>query len=140
MRKTILNITLVTALGFSSVGATPAMANDNERLGQILLGVAALAILGKAIEDRKDRKQATTHNPPRQVTAPRRKVLPRDCVRRHATRQGHVRMAAQRCLKNSNVRVNRLPDGCFERVRTLQGKVRRGFGVRCLKNRGFVFR
>lgn len=143
MRKTILNITLAGAVAIAGFGASPAVARDNELLGQVLFGAIALGILGAAINDKNQkRNQATvqTHQNPTHTSHNNRKVLPAQCVRRHRTDQGRVRLANQRCLKRNDVRVNRLPDRCHMRIETRRNEIRRGFHVGCLKRRGFTFR
>lgn len=140
MRKTIINITVVMAIGLTSLTAAPAMARDNQNgqvLGQVLFGALVLGLIAKNVERNRNDNHETTAPV---VQTPRHKILPAQCVRRHRTAEGRVRMAALRCLRRNDVRVNRLPDRCFARVETRAGDTRRGFLTRCLKRRGYQFR
>ena len=146
----------VTALSLAT--ATPATAQglDREDVGKLLIGLAAVAVIGAAIEGNKDRNESTqvhdrhnwnginrnndwsslTNNNHNAGNNRNRRVLPRDCVRRVETRFGTQRMFGQRCLERNYRHVNSLPGRCAVRVYTDNGP-RRGFDPQCLREQGY---
>ena len=57
MRKQLIVTTLAASLALTGIASTPANANGND-LAKILAGVATVAIIGKVINDRNNRKAA----------------------------------------------------------------------------------
>lgn len=146
----------VTALSLTLATAVPAQANgvDREDVGKLLLGLAAVAVIGAAIEnnnrdnDRTTRVHDRPHRAPH-VNPPRsnhwsdlshrnngRWVLPRDCLRRVETRFGDIRLFGQRCLERNYRHVDSLPRRCAVRVYSNNGP-RRGFDPLCLREQGY---
>ncbi len=126
--STVLTVSMsVTAL--VPLTATPAMADTvrREDAAKLLMGAAALAIVGTAIAHKQDRKDA----PPRKA-APDRHAgtgsLPRSCLV-DLRRDGKAYDAA--CLARKGVHVRALPKTCEMNLRTRHG-ISRGYGADCL--------
>lgn len=146
--KKLIALALAGTVALTST-ATPAVAADrDDQIGAILFGLAALAVLGTAIENRNDRDRPRTEahnprpaaNPPRQGDGlgipPRARVLPARCFRRVETREGQAQFYAKRCLRNNYRFADRLPARCETAVRTDRG-FRIGYRPRCLHRLGF---
>lgn len=152
-KKTLISTILSASIAVTSM-AVPAQAGDREdEIAAILFGLATLAIIGNAIEDRNDnrpRAQVTVRPPtqPRHTTTqPRRpsdginiprnrRVLPAHCLVQVNGNQGQVRMFGRRCLQNVYRYANRLPQRCAIFVETPR-HTRYGYRPRCLRNLGF---
>ncbi|WP_341368029.1 hypothetical protein [Yoonia sp. BS5-3] len=144
-------ITAVTALSLAT--ATPAAANglDREDVGKLLIGLAAVAVIGSALENSDDSAATPVQHGNswnginrdndwsrlNSNTQRSRRVLPADCLRRVETRFGVQRMYGQRCLERNYRHVNSLPERCEVRVYSSNGP-RTGFDPVCLRERGFV--
>ena len=149
-------ITGMTALSLTLASATPVAANgfDREDVGKLLFGLAAIAVLNQAIENRSDRDERTetrdqqretvNHNNrswsdlnrPRGNLNSRHARLPRACLRDVETRFGTQRMFARGCLERTYARFDRLPERCAVRVYTRNGP-RSGFDPLCLREHGY---
>lgn len=117
---------LSAALVLGPAGARPAQALDEKELLGLLAGVAALAIIKKELDDRKDEKRAAAA-----------RVLPGDCVFRLEDRAGRIRdVLGPRCLQRSGVNLARLPDQCLREVRTTRGW-RNAYARPCLERAGW---
>ncbi|MGB1234698.1 MAG: hypothetical protein ACPG5U_03070 [Planktomarina sp.] len=139
-----ISLILITAL---TMGLTqPAQAQQRSHgltAEQLVVGLLGLAIVGNVIHNKREnrREAEATERRYTQTTRPaRNKVVPARCLRRHQTRHGQVKMFALRCLERSDVNVNRLPDRCFAKVRTVENQRRRGFRARCMRRAGYVVR
>lgn len=158
-RKFIATVT-AASIALTALGAVPAAADQRQTMNA-LAAILGIAVVGKIIHDRNDRKkQANNHQPepvyrtpeykkpvhqPPRYTQPRprplpdrvnRKLLPQECLRSFKTRHGKVRMFANRCLKRNYKFANRLPQHCQYVFDTPRGD-RRGYEARCLRDRGF---
>jgi len=153
-RYFIAGITAVTLL-VTAFNAAPARAQDQD-LARLLAGIAALAIVGKAIHDRNERREVRkdyfhrdtivhrdhvqrqnviTLRPLPQAVA--RKVLPRQCLRQVQTRNGDIRRAfGARCLERNYQHSNLLPRNCARQFETQRG-TRWMYRAGCLRNNGF---
>jgi hypothetical protein len=141
-----LIIAAATAIAGFAASAAPARA-DAEDVAKALAGIAALVIIGKAIEDRNDRRDRghvtqNYHRPLPQVT-PRplppqvqRKFLPASCLRSVQTRRGEQSFFGARCLQQNYRHANRLPQACSVQVPTQRGW-RYGYDPRCLRQSGY---
>lgn len=125
-------------------GAAPARA-DADDVAKALAGIAAIAIIGKAISDNNKRKQDhVTRNSHHHNPAPRpvpqrfsRYDLPGHClVDLNLGRQGAVRMFSKRCLQQNYRFSHDLPNVCEQRFWTDRG-TRRGYSPRCLRESGY---
>ncbi|MFD1509257.1 hypothetical protein [Lacimonas salitolerans] len=154
-RKFIATI-LAGALAVTAFAAAPARA-DSKDVAKALAGIAALAIIAKAIDDRRDdkRKQTHVHTPTRNYgnqhrypavrghVQPRplpgrvsRKLLPGACMVDISGRNRKVRAFGSRCLANNRVNVNALPNNCRIQVRgNRQSHVL--YEANCLRNHGY---
>ncbi len=141
--------------------AAPARAENND-LAKVLAGIAALAIVGKVIHDRKDKDHVThnynTHKPhnlnvhrhhnhnfhkphgikpkplPHRVS---RRTLPAHCIRHFETRHGKSRRVfGARCLDRNYRFAHQLPRNCARQIETHRGW-RWVYGARCLRNNGY---
>lgn len=152
-RKFIATI-VAAAVTVTAIGSAPARADED--VLRALAAIAGIAIVGKVIHDRNERKRAqhsvtrNTHKAPvYQHTGrvydlkPRplpkranRRLLPGDCLRSAETRQGRVRYFGKRCLERNYRYVNRLPQYCAVRFRG-EDRSRRGYDARCLRREGY---
>ena len=146
----------ITALSLTLATATPTQASglDQENVGKLLIGLAAVAAIGIAIENNRDDddRRTTTVTPtqrvhdrnynwadlnrPRSRGHDRRADLPRDCLRNVETRFGTQRLLGRRCLQRNYAQFNRLPNRCAVRVFSDNGP-RNGFDPRCLREQGY---
>lgn len=152
-RKFIATI-IAAAVAVTAIGSAPARADED--VLRALAAIAGIAIVGKVIHDRNERKQQT-HSVTRNIykaplypnqgrvydLKPRplpkrvnRRLLPGDCLRSVQTRQGRVRYFGQRCLQRSYKFANRLPQSCAVRFRGVDHN-RRGYDARCLSRAGY---
>lgn len=158
-RKFIATI-LAGALAVTGFTAAPARA-DAEDIAKALAGIAALAIIAKAIDDDKDRKAKKKHHVTRQDhvridpvhpraqrhhgydIAPKplpqrvaRKQLPAQCLVRVDSRDGVRRAFGERCLQRNYRHANRLPHNCAINVRG-RNHDRTLYEARCLRSYGY---
>ena len=150
---------------FVGLSLTPAQA-DGDDLARAILGIAAVGIIAKAIDDRNDRrrKNASTVGASRLGSVEqnsrfggriidgrirpyepesahtkrgfKKQPLPQRCLRVVETARGDRLAYGARCL-NQNFRfASRLPDQCETAVRTNRG-FRTVFGARCLRRDGW---
>lgn len=146
----------ITALSLTLATATPSAAQglDREDVGKLLVGLAALAVIGAAIDENRDRDSGTSVSTTRQWSGinhsadwsgladhhdrvvSNRRVLPNACLVSVETRYGTQRMFGSRCLENNYRHASRLPERCEVRVFTNRGP-RTGFDPQCLREQGF---
>ena len=145
----------ITALSLTLATASPLHAQglDREDAGKLLFGLAAIAVLGAALDnrDRRERRSEREAETVQRGIDPNRSwsdlnrenrydnarfTLPGRCLRDVETRFGTQRMFAQRCLERNYHQVNSLPARCAVRVYTDNGP-RRGFDPFCLREQGY---
>jgi hypothetical protein len=146
----------ITALSLTLATTAPlhAQSIDRENVGKLLIGLAAVAVIGAAIEENRDRSRSTPVHDNRQTGGinrnnswsdlnrnhrhnnDARRVLPGGCLRTVETRFGNQRMFGQRCLERNYRHASRLPERCAVRLYTNDGP-RRGFDPLCLREQGF---
>lgn len=144
-------ITTIAALSLALASPATAQGVDREDLGKLLIGLAAVAVIGAAIEENRDRDDTTEVNDRHNgnnwggirqnnnwssLNRSNRCVLPRECFRRVETRFGTQAMFGQRCLEQNYRHVNSLPTRCAVRTYTHNGP-RRGFDPQCLREQGY---
>lgn len=149
LRTTLPALALGTALALGAVGASTAPARaDSRDAVAVLGGIVALYAIGRAIDQRNDRRRPPTqlqhapapqyHAPAPQYHPPARPtqiVAPARCYREFHTRDGYFRGYAGHCLQRN---VNHgLPDACAREYRTDRGP-RIFYGGRCLAQYGWV--
>ncbi|WP_299722010.1 hypothetical protein [uncultured Tateyamaria sp.] len=144
------------AIAITGFSAAPARAGDDE-LAAALAVILGLAVVGTAINKRKDekkaRQQAHTYQPrakprhvqpqhghiqprplPRQVD---RRLLPQRCLFNLETERGrNIQGFGQRCLNRHYNFTNTLPQQCHRRVWTRNG-LGHAYGARCLNKHGY---
>ena len=155
MHRTFITSVVAAAIAITGLSATPARAADGSDVARFLAGLAALAIVGAAIRESRDRdKQVVSRRdvpfapPPRQYHQgklkprplppglARRAVLPGQCLRSFDARHGQARLFGQRCLEKNYRHAGSLPQICAQRIRTKRGP-RYGYDPRCLRQHGY---
>lgn len=131
MIKGLTALALGAAIAFTPVTAAPARADTDDVIG-IVLGLAALGIVGKAIADRNkddDRKKVTTRRQVNQIYTHRHSGLG---YHRHDASRPHRHGGNSNGLRPNQFTSRwQLPDRCYRTVRT-DDRVFRGYGRRCL--------
>lgn len=122
-RKSVIATLLAAAVALVAVGSAPARAGQLTDFEKGLLGLLAVGVIVKLIED--DRRRGGNG-----------RVLPASCEFDVHTRDGWRRVLGQRCLEDAGVRTARLPSQCAFEVRTDWGR-RTVYGSRCLQNAGW---
>lgn len=145
MHRYFIGSIVSATVAVTAFAAAPARASDHD-LARALAGLAALAIIGKAIHDRneKDRVSKNYVEPPRHRIKPRplpnrvaRKNLPGECLREIRSNHGHSRrVLSARCLERNYRYSNDLPRSCARQVETQRGW-RWAYGARCLRHNGY---
>lgn len=145
---------VITALGLSMASVTAAYADglDREELGKLLIGLAAIAAVNAALENRRDRSdsgsqpvQATRGadrswadlNRPRPRREENSRELPYACLQIFETRFGPLRLFDDRCLRRNYRRAADLPHLCEVRIFTTHGP-RDGYDPLCLRQQGYT--
>lgn len=142
MIRALTSLVLAASVAVSPLGARPAQALDEKDLLGLLAGAAAIAIIKKELDDRKEKERAAQvrrQQTPRysDTWSYRNRVLPARCSFRLEDRRGRIRnVVGPRCLERQGVRLARLPDNCLREVRTTRGW-RNAYGLRCLKKNGW---
>ncbi len=138
-----------TALSLTLATSAPVQASglDRDDVGKVLLGIAAVAIIGSALDNKNERSSgaapmARNNILPMQRNIDRnplsrRAALPQSCLTGVRTSSGVQRLYGQRCLQRNYARVNSLPQRCAVRLYTTNGPAR-GFDPLCLRNAGYV--
>jgi len=144
MHRKFIALIVATALAITGLSAVPARADGDT--ARLLAGLAALALIGTAIRNKKDR-QVVSHNytqPPRPL-APRplppklyRLDLPQHCLRSHWVNGRQRNLVGAGCLKNSYAYNRSLPYAC-QRGYWDGSRTRIGYVPRCLRKRGYRF-
>ena len=151
MHRKFIATVAAAALAITGFSAVPARADANDA-AKIIAGIAALALIAKAIDDSNDRKAARqqhyTHRPvpqhhhqpglkprplPHQVARP---GLPDHCLFMAQTVHGPARVFGARCLQRNYVQANTLPQACAQQIWTDRGQ-RWGYNAACLRHQGY---
>lgn len=147
MLRQALALVAATALSAAALVPSPARAASNEDIAKILAGLAALAIVGKALSDR-DRDDddkppvIAPHRPkPKDHYRPRHdaKTVPVRCLRTYETRQGVRRVVMRKCVERAVAEPWKLPRQCLVRVQTRQGTAQ-AYAGRCMRQNGYRLR
>lgn len=152
MSRKFIATVLAGALVVTGFTTAPARADGND-LAKAIAGIAAVAIIAKALDDeRKDK--ARRHAPAKKhsvkptrhshgYVAPRplpqrvaRKQLPGHCMVRVETRRGVQRAFAGQCLQRSYRHADRLPRACAMPTRG-RGHNRTFYEAGCLRSYGY---
>ncbi|WP_243611778.1 hypothetical protein [Shimia aestuarii] len=134
---------LAASIAMTGFAAAPARAADSGDAAKIAAGLAALFIIGKALEDndrdyvhRRHGGYNPNHNRYRNPHHAR-KNLPAKCRFVFNTRHGRVPMMGQNCLVKNYGKINHLPNHCRINVKTKKGLMRYGYKPHCLRNNGY---
>ncbi|MFP4044799.1 MAG: hypothetical protein ACLFTP_09580 [Rhodosalinus sp.] len=147
MLRQALALVAAAALAAGALAPSPARAASEEDIAKILAGLAALAIVGKALSDR-DRDDddkppvIAPHRPkPKDHYRPRHdaKTVPVRCLRTYETRQGVRRVVMRGCAERTVAEPWKLPRQCLFRVQTRHGPAE-VYGGRCLRKSGYRLR
>ncbi|MDJ1018054.1 MAG: hypothetical protein QNJ35_16205 [Paracoccaceae bacterium] len=157
--------TAIAGLTAAALLAAPVQAqsrSSSDDVAKIIAGIAALAIIAKAVDDRNDRKVASSDpnrwrfgsvdrrdrvidgrirryhddDDDRRRTNYKRRPLPRDCLVVVETRRGDRLAYGQRCVNRNYRYASRLPNQCKVTVNTRRG-TRAVYGARCLNRDGW---
>lgn len=161
MRKLTATIASLALAGSLAIPA-PAAAETSD-LARALAGIAAIAIIAKAIDNRRDRKRSSTynsgnlgsyehydgrrtidgtirrydnHNQQTRRRGFKRHPLPQSCLRVIETSRGDRLAYGARCVNRKYEFASRLPESCETVVRTPRG-FRTVYGARCLRRDGW---
>ncbi len=151
MYKTFIAGITALSLTFAPVQVSAEGMTDRQ-IGQLILGLVAAGIIGKAISDNnRDDDAAPTPIPlpprnlaplrqqqptGRQNEAHSRNGLPSNCLNSYETQRGEQSIFGARCLDRNYAQARSLPDQCFIRLRTYDGPVQ-GYTPSCLREYGF---
>lgn len=165
-RKFIATI-LAASVAIAGFGAAPAKAGDGRDMMRVIAGVATIAIIASAIDNKRDQRRSHEPvyvEPPRhQKPAPKvhhhkkreketvyqqvkprplpqrvsRAVLPGQCLRNVEARRGTVQVFGKGCLTKNYNHVNALPQQCEVSFRAPNGRYRTGYGAHCLGQFGY---
>ncbi|MDP4989966.1 MAG: hypothetical protein NWQ37_01980 [Marivita lacus] len=162
MSRTFIAAVLAVSTTIAAFSAMPARAASEEDIAKLLAGAATVFIIGKAIQNSRDRdrpdkevrhytpddrfgyvtKPVPTYERPIPKVVPREgrprqgDVLPADCVRR--IEGGRVeRVVMSRCLERSNISTRSLPKACRMIVQTRRGEAK-AYALPCLRHRGYT--
>ena len=160
--RTLIAPVVIAALFFTGVYAAPVRAQDNDA-AKVLAGLAALAVIGIAIDRRNDRREEEEARQASRVYTPApvvrrddyrhhdnrygqkkskgkkrsvRYALPSRCLRTFETRRGVRDLYGAGCLRRNNDRLASLPERCERRAFTNRG-TRLAYSPRCLSDAGF---
>ena len=147
MFRQALALVAIAALSAAALAPSPARAASEEDIARILAGLAALAIVGKALSDR-DRDDddkppviAPHRSKPKDHYRPRHdaKTVPVRCLRTYETRQGVRRVVMRDCAERTVAEPWELPRQCLLRVQTRHGPAE-AYGGRCMRQHGYRLR
>lgn len=150
-------ITLIVATAMAVTGFSTQVRAGEKDFAKALAGLAALAIIGAVVHDKKkDKPVVSSRNPspnpeyhrpahrPHRNVAPRplpphvaRTILPRSCLRNFGP--GHEKRAnvlGRKCLHRNYGYTQNLPRECAQQAWGRKG-MRNGFNVRCLRQNGY---
>ncbi len=136
MKKQLLAGLLSVSVALFGVSATPAMADRNDDLAKVILGIAAVAIIGSAIQNNRGGAQPAPVPNPHTIPA-RARVLPSACLQDVRTRDGSTVILGVECLSRSYRYAHLLPESCEVDLRTRRREWVTGFDPRCLRREGF---
>ncbi|WP_424988389.1 hypothetical protein [Microbulbifer sp. S227A] len=147
MHRKFIALIVSTALCITALSAMPARA-DSDDTAKAIAGFAALAILGLAIHNARDRDDAPIVShvappPKRHDVRPRplpqraaRYNLPAKCLRNHKLHGGPARLLGLQCLKSNYRFTAQLPRAC--RLQFDGRNISRtGYEPLCLRERGY---
>lgn len=144
-------IFIIVSAAIAIAGFSAPVRADSGDIAKVFAGIAALALIGKALEDDKDQKTVTRHtyhthtyNTPRSQTIRPKPVpqrfsrydLPGQCLRSYAVNRQHVRLFGAGCLRNNYGYSHALPYACQFQFSNRTGS-HTGYEPKCLRERGY---
>ena len=146
MHRKFIALIVSLAITVTAFSAAPARADENVR--NILAGLAALAVIGAIIKERRDdddRPVVTRRVKPQPYVQPRplpprvsRRSLPGDCLRSFQTKRGKRDLLSLHCMERDYPQLADLPRNCVRQVQTKRGD-RWGYVPKCLRKNGYRF-
>ena len=135
MHRKFIALVLSAALAVTSLNAQPAHAGSDDT-AKWIAGLAALAIVGVALNERKKDRRKKRHASPVRHHNPY--LLPARCRVTRNLQGNTIRGFGKGCLKRNNVNVQSLPRECAVRFRD-RARDRRVtlFTGRCLRQHGY---
>lgn len=139
-----LAATATAAALMTAATAAPARAGERD-LAKLLVGIAAVALIAKAIDDRRDRREARRETPPEDPGRPHPPFVPRepraedpripgDCALEVRGGRGDRLAYGESCLVSYGFRD--LPRSCAYEA-TIFGRADRLYPSACLRDAGF---
>ncbi|AJE45098.1 hypothetical protein [Celeribacter indicus] len=132
---------LALSLAAAGLAAAPARA-ANEDLLKALGGLAAIVVIGKAIDNNRD-KSKEKHKDRKPAGRHAEYLIPRECVtsataddRRGGYRDRSRLVVTERCATRARASRTPLPRACETRLPTRQGRVD-AYDLGCLTNFGY---
>lgn len=143
--RTLVTPIAITALAFAGLTAAPARADSSEDIAKFLIGLGAVAIIAKAIDNKSkkdDRDRVVTRSRPnREVTRPNhrkaRYALPERCLRTYSAGRKDKQLYSGHCLSRLPYKVARLPESCAYTIKGSRGDRAKAYGPRCMHRNGF---
>ncbi len=147
MHRKFITLIVALAITVTTLSAAPVRADENVR--NILAGLAALAVIGAIIKERRDDDDdvpvVSRRVAPQPYVQPRPLpprvsgwALPRDCMRRFNTDRGKKDLLSLRCVERNYPQLRNLPRSCARQVDTGRGD-RWGYAPNCLRQKGYSF-
>ncbi len=159
----LITATIASIAMAASLTAPATARADGDDIAKAIVGIAAIAIIAKAIDDRNDRDNFTTvgsrrlgsvnqfdgrsvidgrirrldsRRGPKARRGYKKQALPRTCLRVVETSRGDRLVYGSRCLNRNFRFAAKLPGNCETAVRTRRG-FRTVYGARCLRRDGW---
>ncbi|TNF64746.1 MAG: hypothetical protein EP307_01840 [Rhodobacteraceae bacterium] len=152
MHRKFIAAVIAATIAITGFAAAPARA-DGDDVARALAGIAALALIARAIDKRNDERAVARqqhhfqpHKPQYHAPAPikprplppqvSRKLLPEQCLRTFDGPHGQTHAFGARCLSRNYTFAESLPRQCAEQVWTRQG-TGWAYNARCLRRQGY---
>ncbi len=146
MHRKFIALVISTAIAITGASALPARAGTND-VAKVLIGIAAIAIIGNAINDARKPAPVTSRYYRRPPIAPTprplprgvsRYVLPGKCQFRANTRYGRRTVLGSRCVANNYAHTRSLPGACVTRFWSdRRDRTSVGYSKQCLRRHGY---
>ncbi len=146
MHRKFIALVISTAIAITGVSVLPARADNND-VAKVLFGIAAIAIIGNAINKANKPAKASTRAyvapAPAPVVRPlphsvSRYVLPGQCKRRANTYNGTRTILGAHCVSNNYAYARSLPANCIVNYWNVRrDQINTGYGERCLIRHGY---
>jgi hypothetical protein len=139
MHRKFIALILATALAITGLSAVPARADGDT--ARLLAGLAALALIGVAIQKKNKRRVVSRNQTVQPLPLPSRVTrfdLPQRCLRSRSVNGRQRTLFGARCLQKNYIQNRSLPNAC--RLGYWSGdRNRAGYDPQCLRERGYRF-